>query len=564
MRLNLQTRFLAPTVVTLTLAFVAYLLITTHGTGTALNTTIKGEMIQLDDAIARQVTTWVRDRRTDIAVWSELHDITGVVNGSVTSAEASDVLAGIQRRSTSYEALHVVDVSGKAVASSLPGGVGTLDVADRAYFQECRRTGKPVMSAALKSKLTGAPIVVICQPLSTQGALLGVIDLGSFTASVTDSIRIGATGYAYICDANGTFLAHPKKELILVDGIQKYDFGKMILAQHEGFASYTFKGASKKAAFRTDPDLGWIVAVTINDAQIFAPAQQIRNTGILLTLVSVLLVAGVIFLVSRRVTGPVQTMIADLNAGADQTSSAASQISGAAITLSEQANTQAAAVQQSTASVEELTAGIRHTAENASTCQGVMTGTKATVGTGLQAMQDMVAAIDRIKSSADETARIVKTIDEIAFQTNLLALNAAVEAARAGESGKGFAVVAEEVRNLAQRAAQAARDTSVLIVGSVDHAENGVLVADRTRIAFHETAAAAEQVASLIDEIAAAAREQSIGIEQINQALGQIDRVTQSSAANAEQSASAAEELDAQTTQLRGIVSSLDGLISGR
>ena len=170
-------------------------------------------------------------------------------------------------------------------------------------------------------------------------------------------------------------------------------------------------------------------------------------------------------------------------------------------------------------------------------------------------MERMNASIAKIKESSDRTAKIVKTIDEIAMQTNLLALNAAVEAARAGEAGRGFAVVAEEVRSLASRSAQAAKTTSDLISEAVRNSEDGVVISREATTSFARIAEGARKVNELIAEIATAAQEQALGIRQVGDAVGQMDKVTQQNAANAEQSASAAEELSSQASELRAMVS---------
>ncbi len=175
----------------------------------------------------------------------------------------------------------------------------------------------------------------------------------------------------------------------------------------------------------------------------------------------------------------------------------------------------------------------------------------------------MDTAMSDIKAASDQTSKIVKTIDEIAFQTNLLALNAAVEAARAGEAGKGFAVVAEEVRNLAMRAAEAAKSTNSLIEENTVRVNGGVQIIDGLKASLESTVNTVEKVTSLSNEVAAASDEQSTGIEQINTAIAQMNQATQANAANAEEAAAAAEETSGQSESLRELVAELTHFVNG-
>jgi methyl-accepting chemotaxis protein len=180
-----------------------------------------------------------------------------------------------------------------------------------------------------------------------------------------------------------------------------------------------------------------------------------------------------------------------------------------------------------------------------------------------EAMTNLDTSMQEISSASEETQKIIKTIDEIAFQTNLLALNAAVEAARAGEAGSGFAVVADEVRNLAMRAAEAAKNTAGLIENTVKKVNDGSTLVSHTSGSFTEMVEKVARVGELVDEIAAASSEQAQGIDQVNKAVAEMDKVVQQNAANAEESASASEELNAQAVQMEGIVGDLVRVIGG-
>jgi methyl-accepting chemotaxis protein len=214
--------------------------------------------------------------------------------------------------------------------------------------------------------------------------------------------------------------------------------------------------------------------------------------------------------------------------------------------------------------MEEMASMTKNNAENAGTADGLMKEANQVVATANDSMDRLTVSMKDISKASEETSKIIKTIDEIAFQTNLLALNAAVEAARAGEAGAGFAVVADEVRNLAMRAAEAAKNTAQLIEGTVKKVNDGSQLVTATNEAFTKVAQSSAKVGDLIAEISAASREQSGGIDQVNVAITEMDKVVQQNAANAEESASAAEEMNAQAEQLREYVNDLVMLVTGK
>jgi methyl-accepting chemotaxis protein len=281
---------------------------------------------------------------------------------------------------------------------------------------------------------------------------------------------------------------------------------------------------------------------------------------------AIALVVGVLaaFFITRSITRPVNRIIDGLNEGSDQVASASGQVSSASQSMAEGASEQAASIEETSSSMEEMASMTKNNAENAGTADGLMKEANQVVATANDSMDRLTVSMKDISKASEETSKIIKTIDEIAFQTNLLALNAAVEAARAGEAGAGFAVVADEVRNLAMRAAEAAKNTAQLIEGTVKKVNDGSQLVTATNEAFTKVAQSSAKVGDLIAEISAASREQSGGIDQVNVAITEMDKVVQQNAANAEESASAAEEMNAQAEQLREYVNDLVMLVTGK
>jgi methyl-accepting chemotaxis protein len=277
--------------------------------------------------------------------------------------------------------------------------------------------------------------------------------------------------------------------------------------------------------------------------------------------VSIIVLLILSILMVRSITNLIHQIVIGLREGARQVSSASSQVSSASQSLAEGATEQAAGLEETSSSLEEMSSMTKHNADNAQQANILASEAKKAAGKGSEAMNRMAGAIEDIKKSSDETAKIIKVIDEIAFQTNLLALNAAVEAARAGEAGKGFAVVAEEVRNLAMRSAEAAKNTSNLIEQSVNHSRNGVQICGEVKNALDEIVGSIGKTSELVGEISAASGEQAQGVDQINTSVSQMDKITQQNAANAEESASASEELSLQAQSMNQIVDQLVALV---
>jgi methyl-accepting chemotaxis protein len=275
---------------------------------------------------------------------------------------------------------------------------------------------------------------------------------------------------------------------------------------------------------------------------------------------------GVYFIILNNIgiVGVLKKAIAGIREGADQVTGASNQISNASQSMATGASEQAASIEETSAALEEISAMISQSSDNSKHAETLMGEAKGIAENANEFMGQMSASMKEISNASQETSKIVKTIDEIAFQTNLLALNAAVEAARAGEAGAGFAVVADEVRNLAMRAAEAAKNTAELIDVTVKKVDSGAQLSETTREEFTKVMRSSIEVAQLIGEIAAASDEQAQGIGQITKAVEEMNRVTQQNAANAEESASSSEEMDAQARTMRSQLSALDELVGGK
>ena len=296
----------------------------------------------------------------------------------------------------------------------------------------------------------------------------------------------------------------------------------------------------------------------------FASTQRVVTTlSVFITLAGIAAASILAFLIARAIVSSLSRAAETLNMSAGYVADASGQVSSSSQTLAQGAAEQAASLEETSASLQQISAMTARNADNAREVSALAQGTASKAEEGATAMGEMIASMKAIHDSSGEIEKIIKVIEEIAFQTNLLALNAAVEAARAGESGKGFAVVAEEVRNLAQRATAAAKETAGLIEKSVTRVNNGDETAGRAGKALNEIVDGVRRISELTAEIAAASDEQSRGVEQVSQAVTNMDKVTQTNASNAEESAAASEELSGQAENMRTVVEDLMHMVYG-
>jgi methyl-accepting chemotaxis protein len=267
--------------------------------------------------------------------------------------------------------------------------------------------------------------------------------------------------------------------------------------------------------------------------------------------------------ITSSIVKPISTAIDGLSGGSDQITAASGEIARASQGMASGASEQAASLEEISSSLNQITSMTKQTADNVKNADALVQDSVHKAKASQDAMHRLHDAVVEIQNSSNETAKILKDIDEIAFQTNLLALNAAVEAARAGEAGKGFAVVAEEVRNLAQRSAESAKKTAALIESSQASSTRGVSLAEETAEAIEKITDSSNKIAMIVTEITTATDEQARGIAQVNTAVGNMDQVTQSNASSSEELAASSEQLSSQSLTMNDLVSDLVGIVDG-
>lgn len=409
-----------------------------------------------------------------------------------------------------------------------------------------------------------------------QGRFLGAVGVDLSLNGLTgilNSHEFTDGAYASLVSAQGMVLAHPKKErlgkpMVQFDPWVEPFLGNLMNGTPISTSSHSKTLKTDVLRFGESLDLGrsgnhWTVFISVAKSVVYAPVHQAQMLALILGIVVSILVGIVVWLLARSIARPIQAVVSALGETSREIGDATGQVANSSQSLANGSSQQASALEETSASVEELTSMIKRNTDHAETASSLATDARQSAQEGSRRVSELTDAMTAIGESNQNVARIVKIIDEIAFQTNLLALNAAVEAARAGEAGAGFAVVAEEVRNLAQRSSSAARETADLITTSVSLGEKGETLSRAVSDGLEHILTHSEKLDGFVQQIADASREQSSGISQINLAMNDIERVTQTNAASAEEGAAASTELNEQMGSLVGSIAQLRKLIGG-
>jgi len=580
MKLSLKNKILIPILGLIILGMGISTVVSYFQSKNALETELDNQLVQITESTVRFLGSWISDRQLDIATWSgqdvykKLLQLNGrgLMGDSAKKAGVAE-MANLQGAYTYYGNIFVADEAGDIIASSDQAGGGggadkaAINISDRDYFRRSMQ-GEPAVSEAIKSRATGKPVFVVSGPIEqqgeTQGVLLATVLIDSFSSQFIERIKIGEEGYAYIYDGQGRVLAHPDGKQILQTNMRDFDFGKQMLAKGEGLLNYSYKGVEKIVSFQKEASTGWTIAAAASQEELMAPVRRLGYINLGLAGAVSALALVIIFLVVGSISKALQHMVGGLNRNSEQVASASSQVSSSSQSLAAGASEQASSLEETSASLEEIASQTKMNMENSQSIDNMMRNQAAP---SFQKIDEKMTVMEQnlqenVKLS-EESAKIIKTIDDIAFQTNLLALNAAVEAARAGEAGKGFAVVAEEVRNLAGRSAEAAKNTQELIENSRGKIHETSAVYKEIEEALKANSEIAQKVMAMTGEVASASKEQSQGIDQVNAGVSEMDKVVQQNASNSEETAAAAEELTAQAGELEDIVRRLGRLIYG-
>ena len=462
------------------------------------------------------------------------------------------------------------DVEVDKLANYDTPGVGDYHLLTRDSGQETLLELRPV-----KYKNQSVTVITLAVPIRYNGSVAGVVGVdlpAERIQALIESIRPYETGSADLIGASGRLLACPERDKIgtALENSTTSQQVKEAIAAGRVFTGIVPASASTEEVYQVvvpvhvgNTQARWSLAVSLPMNKILAEARNTMYRAIVFGVLTLIIMVVIVMWLARSIALPLKHIADDLRSSAGEVEEASRQMQISSQSLAAGSSQQAAALESTGASLEEMAGMTRQNAENIQKASTLAKQAREAADKGAGDIQTMGAAMAAIKTSSDDIAKIIKTIDEIAFQTNILALNAAVEAARAGEAGMGFALVADEVRNLAQRSDQAARETTTKIEGAIHKTTQGVGISQKVASALNDILTKVRQVDELASEVASASRQQTQGVTQINTAVAQMDKVTQSNAASADESAAAAQALNSHALLLKQAVSELTLLVGG-
>ncbi len=445
-------------------------------------------------------------------------------------------------------------------------------IADTPCFNQMLKTDSAVIGQVTSSGYGKERIIKFLAPIMDKGdnvaGVLGMdINFERFGSRISRT-RIGTTGYAYLVDRQGLVLAHPNQAYVSTLNLKQTagikEIADAMLSEKTGVLPYTFEGVPKIAGFAPVPMKGWTVAVAQNVEELMAVAISIRNFNLLFGSAFLLVVVVSALLLSTSIIRPVNQAVQGLESSSHQVASASGQFEDSSRNLSSGAVTQADCLEKIKTALENMAVVTLENSGKATHANDFMQSVNDTVAMARNEMEDLKTSIETIAVSSAETQIIVRAIDEIAFQTNLLALNAAVEAARAGNAGAGFSVVADEVRSLALRAAQAARETSHLIEDTQKRIQDGSEVVFKADKTFNKIMIAAADVGELLQEIETSSNDQAAGVEEVKNEVRQMDLIIKQNAAAAVECSVASEMLMHQSEQMTSMVKTMISIVEGK
>lgn len=571
MKFGLKNRFLFPTLLIIIAGMGLSVTVSYFKFKESLTDAITTQIVQLADLTVKSLSLWLEDRKQDVVAWSSQEVYRSVLRDNSESKHSKDransLLSEIKTGYPYYEYICVADMKGDIIAASGIEILGKIKVDDRDFFKKSSE-GDVFVSDILISKATGDPIFVVSAPVREQnrviGVILSVIKAEYLSERFINPVKAGKTGYVYMLNKTGIVIAHPDKKFIMNPNTiaSKYSFGKQIMENEKALLTYTIAGSRRIAALQTHRETGWKICVSTHDEEIFAPIKQMGLINFAAAIFVFLIGGIVIILIANAIVKPLSESISGFRKVVSELYSASVDIAASGKALAEASAEQSASVEENSAVLDQIRIMTSQNADHAAQANTMMQKTNRIIVAADKIMDEQKISVGEIVSSSRKTFDIIKITNEVAFQTNLLALNAAIEAARAGEAGAGFAIVAQEVRNLAMRSAESAKNAAVLLEDIMNKikAHSDILV--KTGEAFADISISSGKAGELIDEISRYSAEQTKGIEQLNRSNEEIDKISRQNAAGAEAFAASSEQMRMQADGMKIFLDNLIRLIT--